>query len=155
MLLPSTQLPHHWTPRKAFEAARINLKRGALAEASAFAQQACDGEPECLEFRALCAWLRVQRGELKSDADAQEVLTILTRALREQRHNLDIRLFRARVFQRLGRMEEAMRDFSVVASMDAKNLEAVREVRLYQARMQRKSSLSGILARVFRREGDE
>jgi tetratricopeptide (TPR) repeat protein len=155
MLQPAAQLPGSWTPRKAFDAARINMRRGALAEASAFAQQACDGEPDCLEFRALHAWLRVQRGELKTEADAVEILAILTRALREQRHNLEIRLFRARVLQRLGRMEEAIRDFSVVASMDSKNLEAVREVRLYQARSQRKPSLSGILSKVFRREGDE
>lgn len=154
MLLPQAQLPRGWTPRKAFEAARINLKRGALSEASAFAQQACDGEPECLQFRALHAWLRVQRGELQGEADAAEVLAILTRALREQRHDLEIRLYRARVLSRLGRMEEAIRDFSVVASMDPRNLEAVREVRLYQARTQRQSSLSGVLSKVFTRDDE-
>jgi tetratricopeptide (TPR) repeat protein len=155
MLLPQAQLPQGWTPRKAFEAARINLKRGALGEASAFAQQACDGEPSCLEYRALHAWLRVQRGEIKSERDSSEVLAILTRALREQRHDLEIRVYRARVLQRLGRMEEAIRDFSVVASMDPRNLEAVREVRLHEARSVRRSSLSGILSRVFVRDQDD
>ncbi len=51
-------------------------------------------------------------------------------------------MYRARVLQRLGRNDEAIRDFSVVASMDARNLEAVREVRLHQAREDHKAALA-------------
>ena len=56
------------------------------------------------------------------------------------------------MLSRLGRREEAMRDFSVVASMDDKNLEAIREVRLYRAREEQAAANSGMLSRFFKKQ---
>ena len=100
-------------------------------------------EPKNPEYLALHAWLRVEAGELQPGPVAAEILAALTWAVREQRTNLEIRLYRGRVLSRLGRREEAIRDFSVVASMDEKNLEAIREVRLYRAR-EENAAASGV-----------
>jgi tetratricopeptide (TPR) repeat protein len=139
------------TPEQAFEAARIQLKRGATEEALALVGQACLAAPEDPKYLALHAWLRVERGQLKPGLAADEILATLTWAIRQQRTNLEIRLYRARVLQRLGRVEEAIRDFSVVASMDEKNLEAAREVRLYRARQEQAAASSGVFAKLFKR----
>jgi tetratricopeptide (TPR) repeat protein len=139
------------TPEQRFEAARIQLKRGAIEEALTLASQACLAVPEHPKYLALHAWLRVERGDLKPGPIADEILGTLTWAMREQRTDLDIRLYRARVLQRLGRREEAIRDFSVVASMDERNLEAVREVRLHRAREERAAASSGVFSKLFKR----
>jgi hypothetical protein len=138
-----------WTPARAFGAARIQLARGRKEEAFALVESACVAEPEQPEYRALLAWLRADRGEL-SGAAAAEILDTLTWAVRERRTDLEIRLYRGRVLKLLGKMEEAIRDFSVVASMDDQNLEAVREVRLYRAREEQKASKSGLFRAFFK-----
>jgi curved DNA-binding protein CbpA len=140
-----------WTPEQAFAAACIQLKRGASQEAMVLAEQACAAEPENPQYRALHAWLRVERGELQPGPAADEILATLTWAVRERRTDLEIRLYRGRVLSRLGRRAEAIRDFSVVASMDEKNLEAIREVRLYRAREEQAAANSGVFSKLFKR----
>ena len=139
------------TPEQAFAAARIQLKRGATQEAMALAEQIVRADPTHPQYLALHAWLRVELGELQPGPVADEIVTTLTWAVRQERTDLDIRLYRGRVLSRLGRREEAMRDFSVVASMDEKNLEAIREVRLYRAREEQASANSGVLSRFFKK----
>jgi len=129
-----------WTAAKAFAAAQLHLRRGALDEALAQIERACIAQPEQPEYRALHAWLRVERGELTDGPIAEEILMTLTWAVRQRRDDLDIRMYRGRVLQRLGRNDEAMREFSVVASMDATNLEALREVQLQRAREEHKAA---------------
>lgn len=138
------------TADKAFEAARIQLRRGAIAEAFVLAEHACSAEPEQPQYRALHAWLRVQQGELKPGPVADEILMTLTWAARLRRTDLEIRMYRGRVLQRLGRHEEAIREFSVVASMDEKNLEAIREVRLHRAREESRAATSGMFSKLFK-----
>jgi tetratricopeptide (TPR) repeat protein len=138
------------TPAQAFEAARIQLKRGAIKEAMALAEQASMAEPEHPQYRALHAWLRVERGELQPGIVGDEILRTLTWAVRQRRTDLEIRLYRGRVLSRLGRRDEAIRDFSVVASMDEENLEAIREVRLHRAR-EENAAASGVFSQLVKR----
>jgi len=138
------------TAATSFEAARIQLRRGALDEAFVLAERACSAEPDQPQYRALHAWLRVQRGDLKPGPVADEILKTLTWAARQRRTDLEIRMYRGRVLQRLGRHDEAIRDFSVVASMDEKNLEAIREVRLHRAREESRAATSGMFAKLFK-----
>lgn len=138
------------TAATTFEAARIQLRRGAIEEAFVLAERACSAEPQQPQYRALHAWLRVQRGELQPGPVADELLKTLTWAARQRRTDLEIRMYRGRVLQRLGRNEEAIREFSVVASMDEKNLEAIREVRLHRAREESRAATSGMFAKLFK-----
>lgn len=140
-----------WTPEQTFAAARIQLKRGVPQEALALAEQACSAEPEHPQYLALYAWLRVECGQLQPGPVADEILATLTWCVRQERTDLEIRLYRGRVLSRLGRRDEAIRDFSVVASMDEKNLEAIREVRLYRAREEQAAASSGVLSKFFKR----
>jgi Tfp pilus assembly protein PilF len=121
-----------WTPEQAFEAARIQLKRGALAEATTLIEQACAAAPAEPRYRALRAWLRVERGELEPGRVADEIVAILTSAVRHEPNNFEVRLYRALVLQRLCRNEEARRDFEAVASMDPGNRQAARALRRYR-----------------------
>ena len=147
---PVVDLAGPWTAAQAFEAAKVYLQRQAFDEAMAHVEQACIAEPEHAQYRALHAWLRVRRGELTDGPVADEILMTLTWAVRQRRNDLEIRMYHGRVLQRLGRHEEAMRDFSVVASMDETNLEALREVQLHREREEQKAASSGVWARLFK-----
>ena len=134
---------------QAFECARIQLRRGAFEEAFALVERACSAEPEQPQYVALHAWLRVQRGELKPGPVAEEILATLTWAARQRRTDTEIRIYRARVLQRLGRHDQAIREFAVVASIDEKNLEAIREVRLHRAREESRAATSGMFGKLL------
>jgi tetratricopeptide (TPR) repeat protein len=121
-----------WTPEQAFAAARIQLKSGALDEATRLIEQACAAVPGERRYRALRAWLRVERGELEPGLVADEIIATLTSAVRHQPTNPEVRLYRALVLQRLRRNEEARRDFEVVASLDPGNRQAARALRRYR-----------------------
>ena len=131
------------TPEEAFTAAKLQLAQGEFEQALSLSEQACRAEPGHPRYHALHAWVRAQHTPLQPGPLATEILTTLTWAMRERRTDLEIRMYRARVLQRLGHTEEALRDFSVVASMDPTNQEAAREVRLYRTRRQPKASGSG------------
>jgi curved DNA-binding protein CbpA len=132
-------------PDKLFQAARICLRRERMQDAFVLAKQACQAAPHDLRYKALFAWLRVQRGVLRPGAEADQIVALLNRAVSRHAEDLEIRLYRARVLSRLGHTEDAYRDFCVVANADPLNLEAAREVRIHEMR----SSRSGRLSRVF------
>lgn len=121
-------------PDRLFHAARVCLKQSRLDDALLLIRQARAAEPEQVQYLALHAWLRVQRGELKPGAAAESILDVLNRAVRERPADVDIRMYRARALQRLGRDEEAHRDFCVVAKVDRLNVDAAEAVRRYEAR---------------------
>jgi hypothetical protein len=107
--------------------------------------------PRTPQYDALHAWVRVQRGELALGPVADEIVMTLTWAVRQRRHDLEIRMYRGRVLQHSGRRDEAIRDFSVVASMDETNLEAISEVRLRRAHEEQKAAASGVRTRLFKK----
>lgn len=130
-LAPARQVA--FDPDRLFQAAVICLKRRRVDDAILLVRQACAAKPDDLQYLALHAWLRAERGELHSGA-AETILGILNRAVRERSTDLEIRMYRARVLQRLGRSEEAYRDFSFVAKADRMNMDAALEVRLHERR---------------------
>lgn len=118
-------------PDRLFQAARLCLKQNRLDDAVLLIRQACAAEPEQYQYLALHAWLRVLRGELKPGPTGESILDVLNRAARARPVDVDIRMYRAHALQRLGRGEEAYRDFCFVAKVDRLNVEAVRAVRSY------------------------
>lgn len=140
-------------PERVFEAARICLEQGRLDDAMLLVRQLCDaaGNNE-VKYLALHAWLQVLRGELRPGHTADRILRVLDRAVRERRDDMEVRLYRARTLERLGRMEDAYRDFAFVAAADPKNLDAARRVRLHQMRAGSKDKRSGVFPSLLSRK---
>ena len=65
--------------------------------------------------------------------------------------SVPVRLYRAQVLKRLGRDEDAYKDFRFVARRNPEHLDAVREVRLHLIRARNKQKRSGVFARLFLR----
>jgi curved DNA-binding protein CbpA len=132
-------------PDRLFQAARICLRRERVQDALTLVSQACSAAPHDLRYQALFAWLRVRRGVLRPGPEADQILALMDRAASTHAEDLEIRLYRAHVLSRVGRAEDAFRDFLFVANADPLNVEAAREVRLYEMR----SAASGMHSVIF------
>lgn len=115
--------------KRVFQAARLCLMQGRTDDAMLLVKQLCELHPDQVQYLALHAWLRVVRGDLRAGHTADTILSTLNRAVSERRDDLEIRMYRARVLERLGRAAEAFRDFCFVAKADPRNLEALQKVR--------------------------
>jgi cytochrome c-type biogenesis protein CcmH/NrfG len=129
------------------QAARICLRRGRAEDAFTLMEQACAVSPRNLQYQALLAWLRVERGDVRMGDDAQPIAELLTRAVHEYPDDLEVRLYRARALQRLGRSADALLDFAFVSNADPCNVEAARELRLHRMRSTPAAVRSGFFSR--------
>jgi tetratricopeptide (TPR) repeat protein len=118
---------------EAFRKAEAFLANGNLARAEAEARFALESEPGQGEYVALCAWIEA----LKPGADASQVTMELKRALRLAENNVKVHFYRGLVLQHLGRHDYALREFRTVLELDPKNLDAARQVRVYEMRLEK------------------
>jgi tetratricopeptide (TPR) repeat protein len=134
---------------RAGEAARECLGRRQFPEAERLARKACEADPGNPEYLALHAWLRMQCGELAVPASAAQIVAALDRAAMKAPGSVSVRFQRAQVLKRLGRDEEAYKDFRFVARRNPAELDAVREVRLHEIRERNRQKQSGVFAKLF------
>ncbi len=118
----------------AFQKAEVLARRGNLDEAEKQAQLAVENDPEQPEYVALYADLLSQRPERAETNSYADVLKMVNEARRLQPDNVKVRLYRARVLRRSGDGEGAYKEFRNITEQDASNVEAAREVRLYEMR---------------------
>jgi tetratricopeptide (TPR) repeat protein len=122
----------------AFQKAEVLFRRGNAEEALKYAQVAVENDPEQAEYVALYADLISQDKERAGDFKA--VLKMVNDAKRLQPENRKVRFYRARVLQRAGQPDQAYREFRAIADEDPRNVDAAREVRLYEMRRGKKST---------------
>jgi hypothetical protein len=134
---------------RAILAAREHITKKQFAEAERLARSACNAEPDNAEHLALHAWLRAQLGELAVPAQAAQIRAALDRAVMKAPASVPVRFYRAQVLKRLGRDEEAYRDFRFVARRAPEQLDAVREVRLHRMRIRNEQKQSGVFSKLF------
>jgi hypothetical protein len=134
---------------RAIEAAQTCIARKQLREAAQLARKACESDPSNAEYLALHAWLRMQNGELGVPHLAAQIMAALDRAAIKAPANVTVRLYRAQALKRLGRDEEAYRDFRFVAQRAPDHIDAVREVRLHMMRTRNEQKRSGVFSKLF------
>jgi tetratricopeptide (TPR) repeat protein len=137
---------------EAFRLAEESLKRHQLHKAIALAEHSCALDREQPECQALLAWLYAQRDDVRSMRAAHPSLFRLNQAIRTAPNNPRIRYYRGQLFKRVGRMEDALRDFRFCARQDPKHVDAVRELRLHAMRSQPPPAKnSGVFSKFFGR----
>jgi hypothetical protein len=117
----------------AFRKAEALLAHGHLARAEVEARLALENEPGQAEYVALCAWIDV----LKPGADVSHISLELKRALRLAENNVKVHWYRGLVLQHLGRHEYALREFRNVLELDPRHLDAARQIRVYEMRLEK------------------
>lgn len=136
---------------RAYQAAQQCISRKQFERADIFARQAYEANPLSAEYLALHAWLRMQLGDLSHPLRASEIMAQLDRAAMKERESISIRFYRAQVLKRLGRDDDAYRDFRFVARRKPDLLDAVREVRLYEMRQRNQQKKASMLSKLFLR----
>ncbi len=117
----------------AFQKAEVLLKKRMLAAAELEAERALEDDPDQADHLALLAWVRTQR----TDADQAvllDCLKMLAEALRKNPESEKNRTYRMQLLRRLGRIEEAVADCRRIVERNPHNVDALREIRLWELR---------------------
>lgn len=121
-----------------FAKAEHFLKRGDNAEALKYVRLALEGDPERGEYLAMLGWLE----SMGSDRNvARDALGTLNKALKLEPDSDRALYYRGAILKRLGRDDDAMKDFRRAATLNPQNLEAVREIRLHGMRSAKEGGL--------------
>lgn len=114
-----------------FAKAEHFLKRGETQRALEHTKLAADADPERGEYIALLGWLESMGS---SKTAVQDALMTINRSLKIDPDSDRALYYRGAVLKRLGKDEDAMKDFRRAATLNPQNLEAVREIRLHGMR---------------------
>jgi curved DNA-binding protein CbpA len=124
-----------------FQKAEILLKKRDLAGAEALARRAAEADPDQPEYKALLAWIQAQR---RGDPPAipaggtsthyDDLIEALDAVLAKEPEYERALFYRGMLLKRSGHADKAIQDFKLAATLNPKNLDAVREVRLHDMR---------------------
>lgn len=121
----------------AFQKAEFFLGKNQLAEAKPFAIKAYEGAPDDPEHIAIWCWVMANEPDRRESGKYDDLLLKIGVALAESPRSERIKFFRAMILKAAGRMGDAIRDFREIAEANPRNVDAVREVRLYNMRNDR------------------
>jgi len=129
------------TPRPRLEAIREiehALSRHEFQVAEELSRQLSDSDGDDGEAMALAAWASTLAGDAP-EATLRTALLALDRAVQHDRHCALAYYYRGMLYKRLQNNVAAFRDLSRAAQLDPKNIEALREVRVYEMRARKGS----------------
>lgn len=124
-----------------FQKAEALLKKNDLLGAERHIRLASDADPGQPEYTTLLAWITaLRRGEPKNlppgaiSNQYDDLIQMLDEVLRGDPRYERALFYRGTLLKRSGKADKAIRDFRLAAEINPKNLDAVREVRLFEMR---------------------
>ena len=91
-------------------------------------------DPKQPEYMALLAWIEATRPGNSSEMATHGYIEQLTKAIALNENSERAHFYRAMLYKRLGLSREAMRDFRTVVERNPRNVDAQRELRLFNMR---------------------
>jgi len=117
-----------------FQKAEVYFKRNDLGQAETWCRKAVGADPTQAGYHALLAWLLALKPESQSPEKTLECIKMLDRAIALNKRSEQGHYWRGMLYKRLGKDDAALRDFKLVVSVNPRNIDAAREVRLHQMR---------------------
>lgn len=124
-----------------FQKAEALLKKNDVPGAERHIRLAADADPGQPEYTTLLIWITaLRRGEPKDVAPGattthyDDLIAMLDEVLRGDPRYERALFYRGTLLKRSGRTEKAIRDFRLAAELNPRNLDAQREVRIYEMR---------------------
>jgi tetratricopeptide (TPR) repeat protein len=118
-----------------FQKAEILMKRNPTdAQVFDLVKRACGLDPEQVDYMALYTWLEAQLPMWQSKEKTQEKIAVLDKCIQKNPNCERAYFYRAMLYKRIDEGRRAIQDFKRVAEMNPRNLDATREVRLYNMR---------------------
>ena len=137
----------------AFQKAEVMLKRRDFSAAEEHARRALALDPEQGDHIALMAHLEAQRTEDRPRL--LELVAELDRAITKSPRSAKSIYYRAQLYQKLGKAQNALEDFRRVTELDPDHVDAAREVHLAQVRGTKVSvapqKSSGFFGKLFKK----
>jgi tetratricopeptide (TPR) repeat protein len=120
-----------------FQKAEVHMRRNDFVQAEALCRKASEADPGQPDYLALLAWLEAMKPEAQTPVGTQIAITKLSKAIEMSNKCERAYFYRGQLNKRSGNVAAAMRDFRKAADLNPRNLDAVREVRLYEMRSQK------------------
>lgn len=117
-----------------FQRAEIAMKRGDMAQAETLARKAHEADGLQADYLAMLAWLEAQRPENQSPEATHARISMLDRAVQLGERCERAYFYRGMLHKRLNNAAFAARDFKKTAELNPRNIDALREVRLFNMR---------------------
>jgi DnaJ-domain-containing protein 1 len=124
-----------------FQKAEILLRKHDLVGAEVLAARAVQADPDQPEYLTLLVWIQAQRrgeppplSEGRTSTHYDDLIKVLDGVLGKEPRYERALFYRGMLLKRAGRADKAIRDFRLAAEINPRNLDAMREVRLYEMR---------------------
>jgi len=117
-----------------FQKAEVFLKRNDLAQAEEFCRKAVTGDDKQADYHALLAWLLSMKPDQQSEVATKTLIEDLTRAIGLNKMCERAYFYRGMLHKRLKQDEPAVKDFRRAFELNPRNIDAQREVRLFDMR---------------------
>jgi tetratricopeptide (TPR) repeat protein len=117
-----------------FQKAEVCFKRQDYAQAEQYCRKALKADPTQPDYHAMHAWLLSMKPEYQSPEKVVECIEELDTAVGLSDRCERAFYWRGLLHKRLGKHMMAQRDFKRVVEINPRNIDAAREVRLYQMR---------------------
>jgi tetratricopeptide (TPR) repeat protein len=123
-----------------FQKAEICLRRSDLVQAEALVRKAHEGDPKQPEYMALLAWLESMKPENQAPEATLACIEKLDEAIVMNERCERAYFYRGMLNKRVQNVTAAVRDFRRASELNPRNIDAVREVRLFEMRKSRTSA---------------
>jgi DnaJ domain/Tetratricopeptide repeat len=117
-----------------FQKAEVCFRRNDMVQAETFCRKALEDDPTQPDYHAMLAWLAALKPENHVPEKTIESIQMLERAIAMSDRCEKAYFWRGMLYKRLGRGDLAVRDFRRVIDLNPRNIDAAREVRLYNMR---------------------
>jgi tetratricopeptide (TPR) repeat protein len=117
-----------------FQKAEVLFKRNDLVQAETFCRLALEADPTQPDYLALTAWLTALKPESQSPEKTLSCIKMLDKAIAMNARCEKGLYWRGMLYKRLGKIEQATKDFKRVTELNPRNIDAAREVRLHNMR---------------------
>jgi len=142
-----------------FQKAEVLMRKNDLAGAENYAARAVNADPDQIDYITLLAWVQAsRRGDpppMKEGTESKfydDIIATLDGVLKKDADHERALFYRGVLQKRAGREAKAIRDFRMVAELNPKNIDALRELRLNQMRKDaKKEKEGGLLGKIFKK----
>jgi tetratricopeptide (TPR) repeat protein len=119
---------------KNFQKAEVCLRRNDFQQAELFCRRALEDDTTQPDYLAMLAWLIALKEENQTPERTIESIQMLERAIAMNEMCEKAFFWRGMLFKRIGKNEHAVKDFRRAFDLNPRNIDAGREVRLYNMR---------------------
>ena len=130
-----------------FQKAEIMLRRNDAAAAHELARKAHELDPDQADYLAMVVWLDAQKPEWLGKEKTLEKVALLDRCIKMNANCERAYFWRGMLYKRADEGNKALKDLKKAADLNPRNLDAAREVRLFNMRGVQGSKAPGAMTR--------